>query len=104
MKLTIDYKHTMYGEGTVTTLPVDVMKWERMTKQKFSELYRQDADGTQQVHIGVGDLMTMVFAVLTRQGRVTESFDSFAANVEVVEFGDDVETDPTQAEPLAVDS
>jgi hypothetical protein len=104
MKIAIDYKHTKYGEGTVSTLPVDVMKWERMTKQKFTELYREDINGIVQAYIGLGDLMTMLYAVLNRQGVVMETFDVFVTDLELVEFGDEPEVNPTQAEALPADS
>jgi hypothetical protein len=97
MKLAIEYKHHKYGEGTVTTLPVDVMKWERMTKQKFTELYREDSNGNLAPYIGLGDLMTMLYAVLKRQGVVTDTFDVFVEDLDEVTFGDDVEVNPTQA-------
>jgi hypothetical protein len=104
MQIEITYKHPQYGEGNVSTLPIDVMKWERMTKQKFTELYRQGPDGETEVHIGISDLATMLFAVLTRTGVVSTTYDMFIQDLQEVMFGDEPDVNPTKAEPLAADS
>jgi len=104
MKLTFDYDHSKYGKGSVTTLPVDVMKWERMTKQKVTELYREDAAGNTYANIGISDMVTMVYAVLHRKGTTTDTLDVFVEGLESVEFGDDEPTDPTLAGASPADS
>jgi hypothetical protein len=97
MKLTLDYYHPRHGDGQVTTLPVDLMKWERITKSKLSDLYTT-RDGVSSFNIGMEDLVIMVWQVLTRQGVITETLDQFSSDLDNVEFGDVDQVDPIQAE------
>lgn len=97
MKLTLDYSHPRHGDGQVTTLPVDLMKWERITKSKLSNLYTI-SNGESTLNIGMEDLVIMVWQVLTRQGVISETLDQFASDLDNVEFGDVDQVDPIQAE------
>ena len=83
MKLQIEYIHNGVS-GTVTTIPADVIKWERVTKQKFSDLWDKET-----LRIGIGDLACLVWAVLTRQVVTAEPFETWQLGLdEIVDFGE----------------
>lgn len=89
MKLNIKYEHNT-GSGTVTTLPADVIRWERMTKQKLSNL----ADS----NVGMEDFAVFIWSVLNRTGQTNEPFEVWIDGLLDVEVLDTDEVDPTLAE------
>ena len=97
MKLQIEYKHTA-SQGTIVTLPADVIRWERQTKSKLSDLWTKEGD----IRIGFEDLAVLVWSVLTRQNQTQEPFEVWVDGLEdIVDFGD-VAVNPTQAEASTV--
>jgi hypothetical protein len=44
MKIQVKIKHPDHGVMVVTTMPADLMKWERMTKSKMTDLV-ENQDG-----------------------------------------------------------
>ena len=92
MKLTIKYSHTK-SSGQVTTLPADVIRWERMTKQKLGSLTDKN--------VGMEDFAVFVWSVLSRTNQTNEPFEVWVDGLEDVEVVDTDEVNPTQAEALA---
>ncbi len=83
----------------VTTLPADLMKWERMTKSKMTDLVdnrRVDGEDVVKVNMGFEDLMVMAFAVLQRGFQTEKKFDLWANELESVELIGIDETDFTE--------
>ena len=104
MKIQIKINHKKNGEQTVTTLPADLMKWERMTKSKMTDLYEvRKVDGEEfvKVNLGFEDLMAMAWSVLTRSGQTSDKFDLWADELDEIELVGIDETNPTQ--PAASD-
>jgi len=104
MKIQIKLNHKKNGEQTVTTLPADLMKWERMTKSKMTDLYEvRKVDGEEfvKVNLGFEDLMAMAWSVLTRSGQTADKFDLWADELDEIELVGIDETNPTQ--PAASD-
>ena len=98
MKITISYSHAGVA-GEVTTLPADFIKWERITKQKFSDLWQQDGKDVS-LRIGLEDLATLTWAVLGRKGATTEPFEIWLDKLDGIEDFAEAETNPTQPEAL----
>ena len=83
MKLKIEYIHDG-SAGTVTTIPADIIKWERVTNQKFSNLWSKE-----ELNIGLGDLAVFIWAVLTRQVATAEPFETWVLRLdEITDFGE----------------
>jgi hypothetical protein len=102
MKIQIKIKHPDHGVIVVTTLPADLMKWERMTKSKMTDLVenrRVDGEDVVKVNMGFEDLMVMAFAVLQRGNQTDKKFDLWANELESVELIGIDETDFTQTAP-----
>jgi hypothetical protein len=100
MKIKIKLNHKKNGQQTVTTLPADLMKWERMTKSKMTDLYEvRKVDGEEIVKINLGfeDLMAMAWSVLTRSGQTSDKFDLWADELDEIELEGIDETNPPQA-------
>lgn len=89
MKLTIKIKHGT-TETTVGTLPADVICWERMTKQKISQLSGDN--------IGVEDLAIMAWSAAKRSKANIEPFEIWIDELQELEVVDDEQPNPTQAE------
>lgn len=107
MKIQIKINHKKNGEQTLTTSPADLMKWERMTKSKMTDLYevrRMDGEETIKINLGFEDLMAMAWSVLMRSGQTADKFDSWADELDEIELVGIDETNPPQAavsdEPL----
>ena len=96
MKITISYVHGGVA-GEVTTLPADFIKWERITKQKFSDLWKQDGKDVS-LRIGLEDLATLTWAVLARKNVTNEPFEIWLDNLDSIEDFSEGETNPTQPE------
>jgi hypothetical protein len=99
MKIKIKIKHPDHGVMVVTTLPADLMKWERMTKSKMTDLVdnrRVDGEDVVKVNMGFEDLMVMAFAVLQRGFQTEKKFDLWANELESVELIGIDETDFTE--------
>lgn len=89
MKIQIKIKHPDHGVMIVTTLPADLMKWERMTKSRMTDLIdNQQVDGKSVVKFNMGfeDLMVMAFAVLQRGNQTSKKFDDWADELDAVEL------------------
>ena len=104
MKIQIKINHQKNGELTLVTLPADLMKWERMTKSKMTDLYevrRVDGEETVKVNMGFEDLMVMAWSVLNRSKQTEDKFDVWADELDEIELVGIDETNPTQ--PAASD-
>lgn len=89
MKIQIKIEHLDHGVMVVTTLPVDLMKWERMTNSKMTDLVENkkvDGEDVVKVNMGFEDLMVMAFAVLVRANQTSKKFDDWANELESVEL------------------
>jgi len=95
MKITISYSHAGVA-GKVTTLPADFIKWERMTKQKFSDLWQADGKDVS-LRIGLEDLATLTWAALVRAG-LNVPFDIWLDSLDSIEDFSEDDTNPTQPE------
>ena len=93
MKLEITFTHK--GEtDKIVTLPADIIKWERYTKSKFSDLW---ADET--LRIGLEDLAIFVWAVLLRKQLTVEPFEIWVDGLDdISDFGEPTPANPTKAE------
>jgi len=95
MKIQITYTHAGVA-GKVTTLPADFIKWERHTKQKFSDLW-QEVGKDVELRIGIEDLAVLTWAVLARQG-LNVPFDIWIDSLDSIEDFTEDEANPTQPE------
>lgn len=99
MKIQIKIQHPDHGVMVVTTLPADLMKWERMTKSKMTDLVenrRVDGEDVIKVNMGFEDLIVMAFAVLQRGNQTSKKFDDWANELGSVELVGIDETDFTE--------
>lgn len=93
MKLEINYKHSGTTD-TVVTLPADIIKWERYTKSKFSDLWAGES-----LRIGLEDLAVFVWAVLLRKQLTAEPFEIWVDSLdEIIDFKEPEAVNPTKAE------
>lgn len=89
MKIKIKIVHPDHGETTVITSPVDLMKWERMTKSKMTDLVEnRRVDGVDEIKVNLGfeDLMVMAFVNLQRANQTDKKFDDWANELDLVEL------------------
>jgi hypothetical protein len=103
MKIKIKLNHKKNGTQTVTTLPADLMKWERMTKSKMTDLYevrKVDGEDVIKINLGFEDLMAMAWSVLTRAGETNDKFDLWANELDEIELEGIDETNPPQPAAL----
>jgi len=91
MKIHISYTHAGVA-GKVTTLPADFIKWERHTKQKFSDLWQGE-----NLRIGLEDLAVLTWAALARLG-LNEPFEIWLDSLESIDDFSDDDSNPTQPE------
>ena len=96
MKIQIEYSHCGVA-GKAQTLPADFIKWERVTKQKFSDLWKQDGKDVS-LRIGLEDLAVLVWATQVRKGDTQEPFEIWVDNLDEITDFTEVETNPTQPE------
>jgi hypothetical protein len=94
MKIHISYVHAGVA-GKVTTLPADFIRWERHTKQKFSDLWQGE-----NLRIGLEDLAVLTWAALARQGTQVP-FDIWVDSLDSIDDFSDDDTDPTQPEAFS---
>ena len=93
MKLQIEYVHD--GQpGTVTTLPADFIKWEKVTKQKITDLFTKEGD----FRVGIGDLAVLIWAVLGRTHGLNEPVEVWQLKLEDVDFGEPEDPKATNSE------
>ena len=93
MKLQIEYVHD--GQpGTVTTLPADFIKWEKVTKQKITDLFTEKGD----FRVGIGDLAVLIWAVLGRTQGLMEPVEAWQLKLEDVDFGEPDDPKATNVE------
>jgi hypothetical protein len=100
MKINIKLNHQKNGEMNIVTLPADLMKWERITKSKMTDLYevrRVDGEDQIKVNLGFEDLMAMAWSVLNRTGQTSEKFETWVNDLESIELVGIDEPNPTQA-------
>ena len=89
MKIKIKINHQKNGEVTLVTLPADLMKWERMTKSKMTDLYevrRVDGEESVKVNMGFEDLMVMAWSVLNRSKQTEDKFDVWVDELDEIEL------------------
>jgi hypothetical protein len=94
MKIQIKINHKKDGEQTLTTLPADLMKWERMTGSKMTDLVevrKVDGEDVVKINLGFEDLMVMAWSVLMRSGQTSDKFDVWADELNEVELAGIVE-------------
>jgi len=104
MKIKIKIVHPDHGETTVITSPVDLMKWERMTKSKMTDLVEnRRVDGVDEIKVNLGfeDLMVMAFVNLQRANQTDKKFDDWSNELDLVELlgiddTDFIETAPSE--------
>lgn len=99
MKISIKIEHETTGEHIVTTMPADLMRWERLTKSKLTHLVTvRKVDGNDEVTLNIGaeDMMAMAWSVMTRKGFTAEKFDAWANGLTNIELVGIDETNPTQ--------
>jgi len=89
MKIQLKIEHKAHGEIELVTRPADLMKWERMTGRKLTDLAKNKG-GEIEVSIGIEDLMTMAYAVVSRQGLTQDKFDAWSSDLDNIEM---METD-----------
>lgn len=102
MKISVKIKHNKNGEQTLTTKPADLIKWERLTKSKMTDLIEvRKVDGGEDIvemNLGFEDLAVMAWAVLYRAGETSDKFDLWADGLDEVELAGIDEPNPPQAE------
>ena len=91
MKIHIDYTHAGVA-GKVTTLPADFIRWERHTKQKFSDLWQGE-----NLRIGLEDLAVLTWSALARLG-LNEPFEICLDSLDSIDDFSDDDTNPTLPE------
>lgn len=99
MKIKIKIKHQKNGELTLVTLPADLMKWERITSSKMTDLYevrRVDGEEMVKINLGFEDLMAMAWSILYRTNQTADKFDLWANELEEIELVGIDETNPPQ--------
>ena len=104
MKIQIKIEHQDNGSMTVTTTPADLMRWERMTKTKMTDLFEiRRVDGQEEVKVNIGfeDLMIMAWSVLYRTQETTAKFDDWANRLDEIEMAGVDEPNPPQTEASA---
>ena len=97
MKLNIKFIHNDNGSQTVTTIPADLLKWERMTRSKMTDLIksrRVDGEDVIEFSLGYEDLMVMAYSVMTRTGQTTAKFEAWVDGLESIELDGIDETVP----------
>lgn len=100
MKIKIKINHQKNGEQTLVTLPADLMKWERITKSKMTDLYevrRVDGEEMVKINLGFEDLMAMAWSILNRTNQTSDKFDLWANELDEIELVGIDETNPPQA-------
>jgi hypothetical protein len=95
MKIQLKIEHKEHGEIELVTRPADLMKWERMTGRKLTDLAKRKGDEIE-VSIGIEDLIAMAFAVVSRQGLTQLKFDAWSNDLDSIEM---METDETANPP-----
>lgn len=90
MQIKLKIEHQDLGELELVTRPADLMKWERMSSRKLTELAVKKGDEIQ-VSIGIEDLMIMAYAVVYRSRQTDKKFDDWANGLDSIEM---VELEP----------
>jgi hypothetical protein len=96
MKLKLKIDHQDQGELELVTRPADMMKWERLSSRKLTDLAVKKGDEIQ-VSIGIEDLMIMAYAVISRSGQTEKKFDAWADGLESIELMEIDEVNPPQS-------
>lgn len=95
MKIKLKIEHNEHGDLELVTRPADLMKWERMSGRKLTDLARKKGDEIE-VSIGIEDLIVMAYAVVSRSGLTDSKFDPWADGLNEIEM---VEVDETANPP-----
>lgn len=99
MKIKIKINHQKNGDQTLVTLPADLMKWERITQSKMTDLYevrRVDGEEMVKINLGFEDLMAMAWSILYRTNQTSDKFDAWSNELEEIELVGIDETNPPQ--------
>lgn len=99
MKFQIELVHNEHGVVEVTTSPMDLRRWEQVTKQKLTDLTKvvKSESGTEvMLSLGIEDMLVMGWAFCTRKGLTVEAFTPWAEQVDSIEFVGVEEVNPTQ--------
>lgn len=96
MKIQLHIKHQDLGELDLVTRPADLMKWERMSGRKLTDLAVKKGDEIQ-VQIGIEDLMIMAYAVISRSGQTEKKFEAWADGLDSIDLVEVDQVDPPQS-------
>lgn len=103
MKIQIKIEHPDHGNQIVTTKPADLIKWERATSSKMTDLVKvrrgDDGQPVTEFSIGYEDLAVMAWAIFYRAGDTQKKFDEWVNSLEVVELEGIEEPEIPKAEP-----
>jgi hypothetical protein len=96
MKIKLKIEHEKNGELELVTRPADLMKWERMTGRKLTDLAKKKGDEIE-VSIGIEDLGVMAYAVLSRQALTEDKFEPWMNGLENIEMMEIEEPNPPRS-------
>lgn len=96
MKLKLKINHQDLGELELVTRPADMMKWERMSSRKLTDLAVKRGDEIQ-VSIGIEDLMIMAYAVLSRSGQTDKKFEVWADGLDQIDLMEVDDVNPPES-------
>lgn len=96
MKIKLKINHQDLGELELVTRPADMMKWERMSGRKLTDLAVKKGDEIQ-VSIGIEDLMIMAYAVISRSGQTDKKFDAWADGLDQIDLMEVDEVNPPES-------
>lgn len=85
MKIQLKIDHKDHGDMELVTRPADLLKWERLSKRKLTDLATKKGDEIL-VHIGIEDLMIMAYAVLSRAGDTKDNFEVWSDGLNDIEM------------------
>lgn len=103
MKIEIKIEHPEHGIQTVVTKPADLIKWERLTKSKMTDLVEvrrlEGGETETAIHIGYEDLAVMAYSVFHRTNQTAAKFDAWANDLEMIELAGIQEPEIPKEEP-----
>lgn len=96
MKIKLKISHQDLGELELVTRPADMMKWERMSGRKLTDLAVKKGDEIQ-VSIGIEDLMIMAYAVISRSGQTDKKFEVWADGLDQIDLMEVDDANPPES-------
>lgn len=101
MKIKIEFDHKDNGRQIVTTIPADLLKWERVTGHKMTDLIksrRVDGEIVTEFSIGYEDLMVMAWSTQYRTNQTADKFDAWVNGLDNIELAGVDDTIPPSQE------